>query len=143
MSSRVRACRLSVLFLLCGALGPLGAAGGNAAELARFDLAPSDPQDTSEPLVVTLDYSARDYTVRDEGFSMLPLPWLARRLLPPATLPQGRALRLPFYRDIPAAVSSRASMTKGSAPASSISTRAWAMPRAARPAASCARMASP
>ena len=39
---------------------------------------------------------------------LLPLPWLAWRLLPPATLPQGRALRLPFYRDIPAAVSPRA-----------------------------------
>ncbi len=41
-------------------------------------------------------------------FLVLPLPWLVRRLLPPAALPESRALRLPFYRDIPAAVSTPA-----------------------------------
>jgi Ca-activated chloride channel family protein len=33
-------------------------------------------------------------------FLFLPLPWLVRRLVPPAPAHQGSALRLPFYREI-------------------------------------------
>ena len=36
-------------------------------------------------------------------FLALPLPWLVRRLLPPAPAHTGEALRLPFLRDLPAA----------------------------------------
>lgn len=38
---------------------------------------------------------------------LLPLPLLARRLLPPAAVRPGRALRLPFYHDLPGVAEGR------------------------------------
>ena len=33
-------------------------------------------------------------------FLILPAPWLARRLIPPASEAQGAALRIPFFNDV-------------------------------------------
>jgi len=53
-------------------------------------------------------------------FALLPLPWLIRRLLPPAGDHVGAALRLPFFRDLP-----RSAVTGQVAPGRAIRLLAW------------------